>query len=379
MAGMTRFLFTIPEVRRNAVARVTKMLYFLPVPKRVLLVGYDGVDGLDLFGPAEVFAGASRRLGVPAYDVIFAAAAGGSVTVTSGASVATRELATIRPQAADTVLVAGGDDRAIGAAAANAVLMRWLVRAARIVRRVGSVCDGAFIVASAGILDGRRAATHWSSCDRLARLHPEINVDRESIFVRDGRVWTSAGVTAGIDMALAMVEEDHGRQLADSIAAHLVIHARRPGFQSQFSEALVAQMSGSDPLGPVMAWLRANLRASLDVAKLARKAGMSVRSLHRHCRRALDTTPAKLIEKLRVEQGRTLLATTPLGTKSIATRCGFGSATRMARAFERALGVAPRAYREGLRGYQSSSSSSAFADQGSAEVTTKARHHPSGG
>jgi transcriptional regulator GlxA family with amidase domain len=334
------------------------MFYFLPVPKRVLLVGYDGVDGLDLFGPAEVFAGASRRLGVPAYDVIVAAAAGGSVTVTSGASVAARELATIRPQAADTVLVAGGDDPAIGAASANAVLMRWLVRAARIVRRVGSVCDGAFIVASAGILDGRRAATHWSSCDRLARLHPEINVDRESIFVRDGRVWTSAGVTAGIDMALAMVEEDHGRQLADSIAAHLVLHSRRPGFQSQFSEALVAQMSGSDPLGPVMAWLRANLRASLDVAKLARKAGMSVRSLHRHCRRALDTTPAKLIEKLRVEQARTLLATTPLGTKSIAARCGFGSATRMARAFERALGVAPRAYREGLRGYQSSSSSS---------------------
>ncbi len=311
----------------------------------MLLVGYDGADGLDLFGPAEVFAGAGRRLGGRAYAVIVAAAGGGSVTVTSGASVAARDLATIRPQAGDTVLVAGGDDRAIAAAVTNAALMRWLVRAARIVRRVGSVCDGAFIVASAGILDGRRAATHWSSCDRLARLHPEIDVDRESIFVRDGRVWTSAGVSAGIDMALAMVEEDHGRQLADTVAAHLVLYARRPGFQSQFSEALVAQMSGSDPLGPVVTWLRANLRAPVDVAQLARKAGMSVRSLHRHCLRALDTTPAKLIEKLRVEQARTLLATTPLGTKSVATRCGFGSATRMARAFERSLGVVPRAYR----------------------------------
>jgi transcriptional regulator GlxA family with amidase domain len=207
------------------------------------------------------------------------------------------------------------------------------------------VCDGAFIVARAGLLDGRRAATHWSSCDRLARVHPHVEVDRDSIFVRDGRVWTSAGITAGIDMALAMVEEDHGRRVADAVAAHLVVHARRPGFHSQFSEALVAQTSASDPLGPLMTWLRANLGGRLDAARIARKAGMSVRSLHRHCVQSLDTTPAKLIERLRVEHARTLLVTTELGVKTIAARCGFGSAARMARAFERALGVAPRAYR----------------------------------
>jgi transcriptional regulator GlxA family with amidase domain len=321
------------------------MIYFLPMARRVLLVGYDGADGLDLFGPAEVFTGAGRRLGAPAYDVIIASVAGGAIALTSGASVAARALATLRPQASDTVLVAGGADRAIAVAAADAALMRWLVRAAGVVRRIGSVCDGAFIVASAGVLDGRRAATHWSSCDRLARLYPRLEVDRDAIFVHDGRVWTSAGVSTGIDMALAMVEEDHGRQLADAVAAHLVLYARRPGFQSQFSEALVAQTSASDPLGPVVAWLRANLRVSLDVTKLARRAGMSVRSLHRHCREALDTTPAKLVEKLRVEQARTLLATTRLGTKTIAARCGFGSAPRMTRAFERALGVAPHAYR----------------------------------
>ncbi|HEX4461099.1 MAG TPA: helix-turn-helix domain-containing protein, partial [Polyangia bacterium] len=142
-----------------------------------------------------------------------------------------------------------------------------------------------------------------------------------------------------------MVEEDHGRRLADRVAAHLVVYARRPGFQSQFSEELVAQTSASNPLGPVVAWLRANLRGAVDVGKLARKAGMSVRSLHRHCLEALDTTPAKLVEKLRVEQARTLLATTRLGTKAIAARCGFGSPPRMTRAFERALGVAPHAYR----------------------------------
>lgn len=313
--------------------------------RRVLLVGYHGADGLDLFGPAEVFAGACRRLGAPAYDVIVAAVGGGSIVLTSGVAVRSRKLAAIRPHATDTVLVAGGDDRAIATASSNPALTRWLVRAAQVVRRIGSVCDGAFIVASSGILRGRRVATHWSSCDRLARLHPEIDVDREAIFVRDGRVWTSAGVSTGIDMALAMVEEDHGCPLADSVAAHLVLYARRPGFQSQFSDTLVAQTSASDPLGSVVAWLRANLRASLDVDRLARNAGMSVRSLHRRCLQVLDTTPAKLIEKLRVEHARTLLATTPLGTKTIAARSGFGSAPRMARAFERTLGVSPLAYR----------------------------------
>lgn len=312
---------------------------------RVVLVGFDGADGLDLFGPAEVFFGAGRRLGAPVYNVIIASAGGGAIELTSGISVATRDLTTLRPKADDTVLVSGGADRAMEVAAANTALLRWLLRAGQVVRRIGSVCDGAFIVARSGILDGHRVATHWSSCDRLARLHPKLDVDPEAIFVRDGRIWTSAGVTTGIDMALAMVEEDHGRRLADSVAAHLVLYARRPGFQSQFSEELVAQTAASDPFAPVVAWLRANLRGSVDVARLARRAGMSVRSLHRHCLEQLDTTPAKLIEKLRVERARTLLATTQLGTKAIAARCGFGSAPRMTRAFERVLGVAPAAYR----------------------------------
>jgi transcriptional regulator GlxA family with amidase domain len=326
-------------------ARMTETIHFLPMPKRIVLVGYDGADGLDLFGPAEVFAVAGRRVGGQAYEVILASAGGGAIALTSGPSVMTLDLASIRLRSTDTVLVVGGADPAIDIAAADRALVHWLQRAARVVSRVGSVCDGAFIAARAGLLDGRRAATHWESCDRLARLHPGVEVDRDAIFVRDGRVWTSAGITAGIDMALAMVEEDHGRQLADAVAAHLVLHARRSGFQSQFSDALVAQTSASDPLGPVVVWLRANLRAPLDVAKVARKSGMSVRSLHRHCLRALGTTPAKLVEKLRVEQARTLLATSELGIKTIAVRCGFGSAPRLTRTFERALGVAPREYR----------------------------------
>jgi transcriptional regulator GlxA family with amidase domain len=312
---------------------------------RVVLVGFDGADGLDLFGPAEVFYGACRRLGRPVYSVIVAAAGKRAIQLTSGISVATRDLASLRPRVEDTVLVVGGDDRAMETAASSRALVRWLARAGRVARRIGSICDGAFIAARAGLLEGRRVATHWSSCDRLARLYPGMDVDREAIFVRDGRVWTSAGVTTGIDLALAMVEEDHGRRLADRVAAHLVLYARRPGFQSQFSEELVAQASASDPFGAVVTWLRANLRGPLDVTRLAGRAGMSVRSLHRHCLEELGCTPAKLVEKLRVERARTLLSTTRLGTKAVAARCGFGTAPRMARAFERSLGVAPAAYR----------------------------------
>jgi len=243
------------------------------------------------------------------------------------------------------VIVAGGADEATEAAARDRALLGWLSRASRTVSRMSSVCDGAFVLASAGILDGRRAATHWYSCERLARLHPKVQVDREAIFVRDGRVWTAAGVSTGIDMALAMVEEDHGRKLADTVASHLVLFARRPGFQSQFSEDLVAQTLASDPLGPVIAWMRANLRAPLDVATVAHRAGMSVRTLHRTCLEALDLTPAKLVEKLRVEHARSLLTTTKLGTKVVAARSGFGTTPRMSRAFQRALGVTPGGYR----------------------------------
>jgi transcriptional regulator GlxA family with amidase domain len=270
---------------------------------------------------------------------------GGAMTLTSGISVEAADLTGIRPLPSDIVIVAGGDDAATEAAARDRALLAWLARASRTVSRMASVCDGAFVLASAGILEGRRAATHWYSCERLARLYPSVSVDREAIFVRDGRIWTAAGVSTGIDMALAMVEEDHGRKAADTVAAHLVLFVRRPGFQSQFSEELVAQTLANDPLGPVIAWMRANLRSPLDVATVAHRAGMSVRTLHRSCLQALDLTPAKLVEKLRVEHARSLLATTRLGTKIVAARSGFGTTPRMTRAFQRALGVTPGAYR----------------------------------
>lgn len=310
---------------------------------RVVLVVFPGVQTLDLTGPAEVFAAAGRVRGEPIYEVVVASVAGGELVTSCGLPIRTRRLASLTAKKSDTILVAGGDGPAITAAATDRALLRWLQRSARRACRTGSVCSGAFVLAAAGLLDGKRATTHWSACDELARRFPEVDVDRNAIFVTDGALWTSAGVTTGIDMALALVETDHGRALADDIAARLVLYMRRPGYQSQWSDALVAQ-TGGDPLGPAIAWARANL-VHADLPALAKKAGVSERTFHRRCRERLALTPAKLLDKLRVERARDLLASSDLPAKALAATCGFSSPARMTRAFERELGLGPRAYR----------------------------------
>jgi len=311
---------------------------------RVVIVAFEGAVTLDMTGPAEVFAAASLQVRRPEYRAELVSIGGGERRTSSRLRVLTRDLRRVRPRADDIVLVAGGGPREIVPAMGDAALLRWLGRAARVVRRMTSVCSGAFILAAAGVLDGKRATTHWMGCDILAREFPAVTVDGNAIFVRDGSVWTSAGVTTGIDMALAIVEEDLGRAVADAVAARLVLYVRRPGFQSQFSEALVAQRAGSDALGPAIAWARANLQRA-DIDGLARRAGLSVRTFHRRCLELLATTPARLIDKLRVEHARTLLASSALPAKTLAAQCGFGNAVRMKRAFERELGMGPREYR----------------------------------
>lgn len=320
---------------------MTQIVYFLPMRSsarstRVLIVVFDGLQSLDATGPAEVF----RHAG---YEVRLVSTGGRSVTSSSGIRIATARLPRV-VRRSDVVVVAGGDEAGVRAAVGDGALRAWLVRAARRARAIASVCSGAFLLANAGLLDGLRAATHWEACDRLAAFRPAVSVDRESIFVRAGRVWTSAGVTTGIDMALAMVEEDHDGRLADAVAAQLVLYARRPGFQSQFSDALVAQTRAHDPLGPAIAWARGHLEAA-TIEELARRAGMSLRTFHRRCRAVLETTPAKLLERLRVEHARALLGAGEASAKTVAGRAGFGSAARMSRAFERELGVRPREYR----------------------------------
>jgi transcriptional regulator GlxA family with amidase domain len=315
-------------------------------PMRVIVIVYDGVQTLDAAGPAEVFATADRRRQPqrPHYELVYASIGGGDRTTSSSMVIRTRDLRRVAPRPTDIALVAGADEPLVRAAAADAALLRWLRRAAPVVRRLASVCSGAFVLAAAGLLDGRRAATHWLGAEVLAREHPAVCVDKNAIFVRDGNVWTSAGITTGIDMALAIVEEDHGRALADAIAAWMVLYVRRPGFQSQFSAALVAQTEASDPFGAAIAWARAHLDEA-DVERFAQRAGMSLRTLHRRCLDRLATTPAKLLDKLRVEYARTLLATSDLAVKELAEDCGFGNPARMKRAFERELGMSPRDYR----------------------------------
>jgi transcriptional regulator GlxA family with amidase domain len=310
---------------------------------RVIVVLFDRATTLDVTGPAEVFA-AARSGERPRYRLLFASTGGGLRVTTSSLQMQTRDLLRIRPEAEDIVVVAGGDEPGIRAAAADGALLKWLARAARTVRCIASVCSGAFLLALAGVLEGKRATTHWRACAQLSEMFPQITVDTASIFVRDGKVWTSAGVTTGIDMALAIVELDLGRAAVDALAAELVLYVRRPGFQAQFSTTLVTQASGSLELTSALEWLRNHLDRA-DIELFAKRAGMSLRTLHRRCLEQFGTTPAKLIAKLRIEQARALLTTTRLSAKLLAARCGFGNTARMTRTFQRELGVGPREYR----------------------------------
>lgn len=312
--------------------------------RRIVIVAFEGVATLDVTGPADVFAEASRQVPGGAYRVVLAGVGGGMLTTSSGIAIEARDLARLRPQRSDTVLVAGGAEQVLRAAVARGVLVPWLRDIASKVERVASVCSGAFLLAAAGLLEGRCATTHWRACDLLRQTFPGVRVDPNAIFVEDGNVWTSAGVTTGIDMALALVERDHPGAVADAVAAELVLYLRRPGFQSQFSQALVGQIRHSDPLGPVAAWIRNHLREA-DVERLAQAAGLSVRTLHRRCREQLGLTPAKLIDRLRVEHAQTLLATSSALVKEIAEESGFGTVARMDRAFGRELGMPPRTFR----------------------------------
>ncbi len=314
--------------------------------RRVVIIAFAGAQGLDIFGPAEVFAGANRRGSVYiGYEVVIAAAQAGPLATTCGIPIVAQAIATIRPRKTDTIIVAGGSEDGVRAALGQRALSEFVAKAAKIARRVASVCSGAFVLAAAGLLDGKRCATHWSACAQLAAFRPAAIVDPEAIYVREGNVWTSAGVTTGIDMALALVEEDCGREVADAIAGRLVLHARRPGYQSQWSDALVAQRDHSAPFGRAVAWLRAHLRDPIDVERLAQYCAMSVRTLHRRCAEHLQMTPRQLIEKVRVDEARTLLETTGLPVKAIADRCGFADAAQLFVAFKRTLGLAPSEYR----------------------------------
>ena len=313
--------------------------------RRVVIVVYPGVQTLDVTGPAEVFRAASL-LKPPGYDVTVAAPKAGPLRTSTVSFFPDARLDQVKG-AIDTLIVAGG----IGARRAeeDPVLASWTAEAAKRSRRVASVCTGAFLLAKAGLLDGRRATTHWANCADLAARYPAIRVEPDPIFVRDGNVSTSAGVTAGMDLALALVEEDLGREVALEAGRWLVVFLQRPGGQAQFSDQLAAQTADRAPLRELQAWIPDHLDEDLSVPALARRACMSDRNFARAFRRETGKTPGAYVEAARVERARIALETGELPVEAIASQAGFGTVETLRRAFRRQVGVSPIEYRTRFR------------------------------
>jgi len=321
--------------------------------KRIAVLAYPDANSLDVVGPLQVFASAGRymRRYMAAddpgprisYETEVLGLASGPVRMSAGFDVVAARGIDAVSGGLDTLLVAGGDGEA--EMVRDPRVLAWLGRMGPRVRRIGSICTGAFIVAAAGLLDGRRATTHWRQCGRLAAEYPAVEVEPDALHVRDGSVYTSAGVTAGMDLALALVEEDCGRRIALATAREIVAFLKRPGGQSQFSAYLEAQDAGSLPLGGLLDWILDNLTADLSVEALAERAAMSPRTFARVFVRETGTTPGKFVERARVDAARRALEESADPLAVISERCGFGHMETMRRVFQRRLNVAPQEYR----------------------------------
>ncbi|MGW7380863.1 GlxA family transcriptional regulator [Streptomyces sp. NPDC054794] len=307
--------------------------------RTVLVVLFDGVQSLDVTGPVEVFAGAEKhRPG--SYRIRTASLDGRPVRSSSGLTLVPDQ-ALAHAFEPHTLLVPGGE----GTRRPDPRLVDWLRAHGPDAERLVSVCTGAILLAAAGLLDGRRATTHWAYCDKLARDHPAVTVDPDPIYVRDGHVSTSAGVTSGIDLALALVEEDLGRDAALGIARHLVVFLRRPGNQAQFSAQLAAQTARREPLREVQQWISEHPDGDLSVESLAARARLSPRHFARAFQAETGTTPGRYVDRVRLEHARRLLEDTADGVEQISRASGYGTPEAMRRAFVRALGTAPAEYR----------------------------------
>ena len=322
--------------------------------RRIVFVAASGVEILDLVGPLQVFARASEMHtrenpgSPPIYSVeVGTISSRRSLIANCGLRItADSTFREVRGKI-DTLLMAGGD--AIEQNEISPQAVSWLKRLSGRTRRVASVCTGAMLLARAGLLDGRRATTHWNWCETLIKRAPRAEIDPDPIFVRDKNVYTSAGVTAGMDLALAMVEEDHGSRLALQVARNLVLYLRRPGGQSQFSAALSLQLTDRKPLRELAAWVLDNLHKPLNVPLLAQRVAMSPRNFARVFTREMKTTPAKFVERLRVEAARRRLEESQNSMEMIADECGFGNVNSMRNVFQRTLKIAPGQYRRHFR------------------------------
>ena len=315
--------------------------------RRVVVVVYPGIQSLDVSGPVEVFATAGFERDREEYRIEVASPDGAPVRTSSGLSIGAEHAVNAVRGDIDTLVVAGG--RGVHAAIEDASFVAAVARLAKRSRRVTSVCTGAFVLAEAGLLDGKRATTHWASCELLAERFPTVSVEPDPIFVRDGNVATSAGVTAGMDLALALVEDDLGRATALAVARRLVLFLRRPGTQSQFSAQLAVQIADRNPLRDAQHHIAEHPAADLSVAALARLVGMSERNFARCFRNEIGVTPARYVEQARIETARRLLEETDDNVIAVARRAGFGTAETMRRTFLRVVRTSPNAYRSRFR------------------------------
>lgn len=315
-------------------------------PIRVVLLAYEQMNLLDLVGPLQALATASKRFasrGTALYETIVASVDGGPITSSCGLPIVTVPLSALDGTPIDTLIAAGGskDDEFH----APPALVAWIGQRATDVRRLCSVCTGAFLLAAAGTLEGRRVATHWDWVARLKRRHPGVEVDADRIYVHDGKIWTSAGVSAGIDLTLALIEDDYGHRVAIETARHLVMFIKRSGGQSQFSVPLAAQSSTDGTFAGLHAWIAERLDQDLGVERLAAEAGMAPRTFARAYAHAHGRTPGKAVDAMRLEAACRALEETRLPLKTIAARTGYGNEQGLRRAFRRMLGVSPVDYR----------------------------------
>lgn len=316
-------------------------------PTKVFIVVFPGFQLLDATGPAQVFATANDEADdakqVHPYAVRMVAMAGGAVASSSGIAVCTEPLPGKAALRGATVLVSGGNG--VHKAAMDAKLIAWIKRAHASTQRCGSVCSGAFLLAQAGLLDDKRAVTHWLDVQTLQQHFPAVQVHDDALFIKDGGIYTSAGVTAGIDLSLSLVEEDLGRTTAMQVAKRLVVYFKRPGGQRQFSSALLAQSANGGLAHQLTAWLQPRLHLPIDVARMAASQSLTPRTLHRRLRDEADTTPAQLLGRMRLEAACALLESGRLSVKQVVRKSGFGSEYNLRRTFALKLGVTPSDYR----------------------------------
>ncbi len=323
-----------------------------PPQRHIAMLAFDGSEILDICGPMDAFYYADRwlrELGMvsePVYPARIVGSAAGPIVTSSGMRIMVDQAFCDVEVELDTLLVAGGE---IDAARRDPALLAWLKQTASTARRTASICTGAFLLAASGVLDGRRATTHWYYCDRLAKEFPSIQIEPDQIFVRDGAVCTTGGITSGIDLALAMIEEDWGRDIALAVARTLVVFLKRPGGQSQFSTFLLNPAKTRQDFQELQSWIVSNPGANLSLESLAARMAMSPRNFARVFEREIGMTPGKFVELIRLEAARCQLEQTRLLVDEIATQCGFGNPEHLRRTFQRRLKVSPRDYRARFR------------------------------